>query len=433
MASTPPQTPFRWFRPVLRRTEYVYADELLLKERRNLARRWWATFGTAYGVALLLIGLGWWQNGVAILQREDARLFVISVLGIPLAGALVGFIVWWLWLMQRPLRHYSFSPGQKAGTAFRLALGTVAECGWTPWEIDYDHFVIVALSPEGMYEGIPPQVVTVFCSYVSERTSEIRVQSRFVEATRVGDTRRIHARNVATFAKRYRELADRATDPTLAMPHPLARLKGRLPEEQLLAFQDLGEPRARARFWALWVFLTVVAGVMLHLQPWLNPWMAWPLTFIAAGGFQFLLSEQWKAQQHHALTHATATVIANPLASRELLWRRIDGLAAAQRWILHEEVDSDTRLYRERQPAGGYPGTYFLLQTTRNDAGVEQLLAVALPEWGLLTALMPPVYAPFQLLAIMQAIRKGVPVKEQAPLGVGAPLLPTATIPERSL
>jgi len=390
-------------------------DELLYRERRNLAHRWWGTFGAAYGITLFLIVIGWWSNGFGILGRDEVRLFVLNVLAVPVLACGIGFLVWLVWLMRRPMRHLAFTPAGRVGSNFKVALGTVYECGWTPWEIDYDHQVIVALSPTGMYDGTPPQVVTVFCSHVSERITEVRVQSRFVEATRARDTRRIHARNVTMFQKKFRDVADRVTDPNLPMPHPLARLKGRLPEEQFLAFQDLGATRARDRLWAIWVLLFVLAAVMIFLQPWWNSWIAWPLTFIAAGTFLFLLSNQWSAQEHHALTHATASVIANPFDNREALWQRVDALARAQRWYLHEELDPDTRLYREAQPVGGYPGTYMLFHTIRNDAGVEQMLAVTLPEWGLLTALMPTVYAPFQLLVTMQALRRGPEIKETAP------------------
>lgn len=427
MATASPRSRGMTPRPPQRRAEYSYPDELLWQERQTLTRRWWPVFGAAWCVVLILAALGWWQNGLETLEKPEARWYVLDLLLIPLLGAASGYGVWLLWISRRPLRHWETTFPHKSGGAFRAVLAVAAEAGWTPWEIDYDHQILVALAPTGMFEGVPPQVLTIFSSPLEENYSEVRIQSRFIEATRFRDPTRVHLRNLRIFQRLLREMQDRADAPDLPMAHPLARLRGRLPEEQLLAFQALGQPRARARLWVLWVLLTTITAVLLFLQPWASPWIAWPLTFLAAGAFHFLLGSQWNAQERHALSHATATVIANPFPTRAELWMRVDQLAARQRLLLHEILDDDTRLYLERQPANGYPGTYLLLNTVRNDAGVEQLLAVAIPEWGLITALMPQVYTPFQLLAFMQALRRG-PEKSAQPVTDRLPSLPVMPV-----
>ncbi|MEO7994995.1 MAG: hypothetical protein ABI743_11405 [bacterium] len=389
-----------------RLTEYIYSDEFLTQEQRNLARRWWSTFGTVYGFVVVLIGLGWWRDGLDKLVGAQLD-YTLIVLGLPIAGALVGFAIWELWLIQRPLRILTTQFDGKPKTALRVTLACVAEAGWTPFEIDYDHQVVVAIAPDGLYEGQPPQVVTIFCSPLSAHMTEVRVQSRFIEATRLRDPGKVHQRNLKTFQRLFRKFTPESENYTIPMAYPLPRLKGRLPEEQQLAMQALGSGRARARLWTLWIFICVLTALMMHLQLWSNTWMAWPLTLLAAGFFHFVLGTQWAAQERQSMSQATASIIANPYRRRSELWEAVDMITLRQSLLLHEQIDEDTRLYRERLPQPGYPGSYYLLHTTRNDAGVEQLVAVALPEWGLVTALMPQSYTPFNLMAFMQALRRG--------------------------
>ncbi|HYE77480.1 MAG TPA: hypothetical protein VEI97_05805, partial [bacterium] len=294
-----------------RRTEYIYIDELLLRERRNLARRWWGAFGAFYGLTVALILLGWLRHGVADLALAPYQRPALALVLFPLIGALIGFAIVFLWISRRPLRGLHLHFDGKPKTAFRVALACVAESGWTPWEIDYEHQIAVALAPDGAYEGLPSQVVTLFAAPVGASTTEVWVQSRFIEATQIRDTARINARNTRTFQRCFRKFAQEAESPLLPQPHPLARLKGKPPEEQELAIEALGRSRAQKRLWVLWVFISVLAAVLLHLQPW-DPALAWPLTFLAAGSFHFMLGSLWNAQERHALAQSLATVIANP-------------------------------------------------------------------------------------------------------------------------
>lgn len=394
-----------------RRTEWIYIDELLLRERRNLARRWWGSFGIFYGITLVLILLGWWRSGISDLASAPYLNMTLGLVLLPLLGATAGFLLWFFWINRRPMRALHLHYEGRPKSAFRVALACMAEAGWTPWEIDYDHQIAVAVAPDGAYEGIPPQVVTVFCAPVSHGTSEIWVQSRFVEATQIRDAGRANTANTRTFQRCFRKFASEAESPLLPSPHPLARLKGRLPEEQELALEALGRGRAQGRLWVTWLFISVIAAVLLHLQPWGNPALAWPLTFLAAGAFHFMLGHLWNAQERYSRSHSLATVIANPFPSRSQLWESVGDLARGQKMALHETLDVDTRVYRSNQPAIGYPGIYLILHTTKNDAGVEQLMAVAIPEWGVVSALMPPIYAPFTLMAFMQALRRGPEVE----------------------